>query len=57
SDATRLAGPAEAQVDLPGLGGKAELTWLVRGVDAEDLVVEIEGPQFVLMRVEMEEAR
>jgi hypothetical protein len=29
----------------------------VRGVDAEDLVVEIEGPQFVLMRVEMEEAR
>lgn len=57
SDATRLAGPAEAQVDLPGLGGKAELTWLVRGVDAEDLVVEVEGPQFVATRVEMEEAR
>jgi hypothetical protein len=57
SEATRLAGPAEAQVDLDGSGGKAELTWLVRGIDAEDLVVEIEGPQFVATRVEMEQAR
>jgi hypothetical protein len=29
----------------------------VRGIDAEDLVVEIEGPQFVATRVEMEQAR
>jgi hypothetical protein len=57
SEATRLAGPAESQLDLAGLGGKAELTWLVRGADAEDLVVEIDGPQSVALRVEMEEAR
>ncbi len=57
SDATRLAGPAEAQLDLAGLGGKAELTWLVRGVDAEDIAVEIDGPQLTASRVEMEEAR
>lgn len=43
--ARRLGGPAHESVeDLPGSGGRRELTWLVSGPDAMELAVTVETP-------------